>query len=192
MALCAASAKADTTYTYTGNRFTNLVDNAFYPALPIADVGDVSIQASITLASPLAPNLIQVFLNPISIKFTADGYTDTLANTSPITYPGYFNLSTNATGQIDLWNILVEGDSTKGGDAVIYFSSPGFAQAQVCPSCSYDSLFLSTNEYYYYNLNDSGSWTISTTGNSVPEPTSGTLLIAGLVGLAGLALKKSL
>ena len=36
-----------------------------------------------------------------------------------------------------------------------------------------------------------GFWT-SSTSTGVPEPTSGTLLIAGLVGLVGLALKKAL
>jgi PEP-CTERM motif len=40
------------------------------------------------------------------------------------------------------------------------------------------------------NLNMPGTWAVSS-GTSVPEPASGTLLIAGLVGLAGLALKKT-
>jgi hypothetical protein len=40
------------------------------------------------------------------------------------------------------------------------------------------------------NLDLPGTWAVSS-GTSVPEPASGTLLIAGLVGLAGLALKKT-
>jgi hypothetical protein len=75
-----------------------------------------------------------------------------------------------------------------GGDVAEFFGGPGGDQI----------VFGSPNPpngLKFFGAADSfgagGSWTASTS-TDIPEPASGTLLIAGLVGLAGLALKKSL
>ena len=71
-------------------------------------------------------------------------------------------------------------------------------ELSVCPNpharnCIFaeDTVLSSTNETDASNENQPGMWSMSTTGATVPEPASGTLLIAGLVGLA-LALKKAI
>jgi hypothetical protein len=102
---------------------------------------------------------------------------------------GPFPISTNAAGAIDGWDIelletlfdgeiAVEISTSNAGDSLITF-------AQVVPN-----LFKELGQSDTSGV--LGSWTVSTTGTNVPEPASGTLLIAGLVGLAGLALKKAL
>jgi hypothetical protein len=61
MTLCAVSAKADTTYTYTGNPFTAAMCFSFLPVC----LGS-SMDGSVTLVSPLGDNLHDVVFNPVS------------------------------------------------------------------------------------------------------------------------------
>jgi hypothetical protein len=173
MTFCAVSAKADTTYTYTGAQFA---EGAFdCPQL-------CNFTGSFTLATPLPPNAVGVAIN--TFTFSAGPYTFTSVSNGP------FGVSTNAAGVIDSWGIDMVDMLDAGGDIVEFFGGPGG-----------DQLVLGTpnppNGLKFFGAADSfgvtpgGFWTASTS-TGVPEPTSGTLLIAGLVGLAGLALKKTL
>ena len=90
------SAKADTTYTYTGPAF-----NFFYGAVCPPNC---NITGSFTLATPLAINDNMVELpTGTPFSFSSGPYTATQANvTSP---SASVQISTNAAGMIDLWDI---------------------------------------------------------------------------------------
>jgi hypothetical protein len=115
-------------------------------------------------------------------------------NSGPLTFTslsnGPFAVSPAATGAINGWGIDMV-DMLSNGEIAEIFSGPGGDQrAFGAPDGLPDNGFKFFGEAD--TLGASGIWTVSTTGTNVPEPASGTLLISGLVGLAGLALKKTL
>jgi hypothetical protein len=95
-----------------------------------------------------------------------------------------FEVSTNVSGDVDLWNIDIRGSELQFSS----FSSPTL----IGGGLSGDAISPPVPSGFLDNSGEPGTWTVSTTGTSAPEPASGTLLIAGIVGLAGLAVKKSI
>jgi hypothetical protein len=201
MVFCVASAKADTTYTYTGQRLTDVEEVGCDPTPCIITGTNFSIDGSISVASPLAPNLNDAVVNFTSFAFSSEGLTDTSADEEhllaepgggPFPLPGLFNVSTNAAGQIIKWDISLVGTdlgppflSLATGFGLFDCPNPHFCN----PIADGDSVDNGSNETRASNQGHPGTWSIST-GATVPEPASGTLLIAGLFGLA-FALKKS-
>jgi hypothetical protein len=185
MAFCAVSAKADTTYTYTGNPFQIIQCIA-----PLTDCVGSSIDGSFTLASRLGDNLNNAFVNPKSFSFEGDGLINSNLNVASGTLPK-FQFSTNAVGQIEGWSVLLYGvqHGPFGEQDVEFesFNNPSGILCRCFPLGSDDGIFESIGGLSL-NFGPPGTWAVS----GAPEPASGTLLIAGLVGLAGLALKKSL
>ena len=193
--------KADTTYTYTGNQLTNFIEGS----CPVQSDPRVcppvnycppicSMDASITFSTPLGDNLNNVFVMPEDFKFYVPGspeVTQTPANSLPLegplgNFPGAFNFSTNASGQIVNWNLFVEGDFD-----LFYYDT--YNRSAICPTCgpfADDSFFGYAGEGISSNMNNPGTWTVSTTAPAVPEPSTVTLLLAGLIALSTLALKK--
>jgi hypothetical protein len=176
MTFCAVSAKADTTYTYTGPQFNEFGAAVCPPTC--------NFSGSFTLATPLPPNAVGVGIN--TFAFSTGPYTFTSLTNGP------FGVSTNAAGVIDSWGIdMVE--MLGGGEVAEIFSGPGEDQLDFGAPDGLGDGFL---KFFFGADNQGGAttpgfWTASTS-TGVPEPASGALLIAGLVGLAGLALKKSL
>ena len=169
MTFCAVAAKADTTYTYTGAPFFEFGAAGCPPTC--------SITGSFTLATPLAPNANATIT---TFAFSTGPFTFTSLTNGP------FGVSTNAAGVIDSWSIDMTGD----GGAEISSGAPTFDDELEFGAD--DGLGDGGLKFFFgADAGGIGFWTASTS-TGVPEPTSGTLLIAGLVGLAGLALKKSL
>ena len=171
MTLCAISAKADTTYTYTG---------APYIEGAIACPPECNFTGSFTLSTPLPPNA-NVAISTFAFNSGPTMFTS-LTN-------GPFEVSTNAAEAIDNWGINMVAQIGNGEIAEI-FSGPGGDQRVFGAPDG-----LPDNGFKFFGAADtfaSGVWTVSTTGTNVQEPASGMLLIAGLAGLAGLALKKAL
>jgi hypothetical protein len=174
----AASAKADTTYTYTGpqfNDFFGLVCPAF-----------CNIAGSFTVATPLAPNENMYFLpDATPYSFTSGTFTADQTNSSL----GNIWVSTDATGAIDAW------------DVNLYALSNAFYIVSTGPNkyASIDSdqvARLEANPPSGFKVDGGagaedavGTWSVSTTG--VPEPSIMLLLGMGLVGLFGLTFRKS-
>jgi hypothetical protein len=184
MTLCAVSAQADTTYTYTGMPF-----NIVQCIPPVTDCLDASIDGSFTLALPLGDNLHGAVVNPESYSFGTESLIATNLNIAPGN-PPQFQFSTNASGQIDGWNVLVTG-SEYDGVIIESFSNPSGILCSCYPFGSEDDVAVVDFPILVLITYTPGTWSVSTTGIDVPESATGTLLIAGLVGLAGLALKKS-
>lgn len=170
---CAVSANAETTYTYTGPQFEEFGAAGCPPTC--------NITGFFRLATPLPANATVGLPFDTPFAFSAGPFTFT--NTV-----GPFAVSTNAAGVIDSWDIaagetLDDGDiaiiSTRSDERdILEFATPN-------PPNGFKGFFGADT------FSRTGFWTVSTS-TGVPESASGTLLICGLVGLAGLALKKSL
>ena len=168
MTVCA---KADTTYTYTGPAF-----NFFYGAVCPPNC---NITGSFTLATPLAINDNMVELpTGTPFSFSSGPYTATQANvTSP---SASVQISTNAAGMIDLWDIDLfdfsdEFDIFTADQGMAGASYDQFGKLEPNPPFGYKSAGGADDTGGIITF---GTWTVSTTG--VPEPAALTLLGAGL------------
>jgi hypothetical protein len=95
LAMAATSAKASTTFLYTGNSFTT--------AQSPYTTSD-AVDGSFTLGSPLQDNLILTSFVPEAFSIT-DGI-DTITNETPNVILQYLFLSTGPTGNITSWGFL--------------------------------------------------------------------------------------
>jgi hypothetical protein len=176
LAICIVPpANADTTYTYTGPQFNEFgaavcpptcnFSGSFTVPTPVPTNANVAIDPSATFAFSVAP-------------FTFTNLTD-----------GQFLVSTNAAGAIDSWSIVLV-ESIGNGEFAYIFSSPGEDQLDFAGPDGYDGglkpFFGADN---IGGPTTPGVWTASTSAG-VPEPSTFTLLIAGMIGLLSLGLRK--
>ena len=89
-----------TTYSYTGNHFTDV--SGPYTTSDF-------VTAMVTLAGPLGANMPLTEVTPTAFTFF-DG-VQTLTNTSPGLNGQLFSFATNARGEINIWNVDVFTDS---------------------------------------------------------------------------------
>jgi hypothetical protein len=183
LAMClAAPAKADSVESYTGNTYTNV-------SVPSSGYTTASfITATLTFQNPLPSNASLAYgyggigtrtaTDPLLAFSISDGsQTLNLSNGLNIF------LVTGSQGQIVSWFVGACGAPCSSALNIdTQFGLPGpFATLGADGSTpgSYGTAFA-------YNTDDPGKWT------SVPEPSSLLMLGAGILGLAGLSLKKVL
>ena len=175
MGLClfAASAQADTIYTYTGNPFT--VFSGLDVCPPVCN-----ISGSFTLASPLAANLPFGTITPTAFSFT-DG-SITITGGGP-----RFEVATNSSGDISFWEIALGSGQPFGPGVCTSLDTvrdpTGTPQDNsLSVSCSSDAFI----GIALVNANP-GRWSSSTL-----EPGTFILVGIGLLGIAGTVLRRNL
>lgn len=97
-----ATTSAAATYVYTGNNFTTIAD---WPSVAGTYTPSMFISGSMTLGSPLAPNLVNQGLAPLSFSFS-DG-RNSLSHTSNLGSQS-FSVSTNSLGEIINWSLHLQ------------------------------------------------------------------------------------
>jgi PEP-CTERM motif len=169
----APSARADETYTYTGNSFTSF--SGTDACAPVC-----SISGSFTIATALGDNFAPAFLTLESFSFTDGGFTFTPGNTAAGIQG--IKVGTNALGQINAWEIDLATASVGGIYQGIYGTiQPGFIFDQ---SYVYDQ---NTSAYLAQasNSDNPGTW-VATSSSPLPEPSSLLLLGTGLLSVVGM------
>ncbi len=189
-------AQADTIYTYTGTPFTFAE-----PASGLTTSDFISL--TMVFANPIAPNtgivgdlasntptsLVSVTPN----AFSATDGLNTLDNNSPQVSDDFF-IATDSSGNIGAWNILVSQQQVRSGvsghfdlgtDNFIVVASPGLQR--IDHSC-FERAGLSDcfDTAATTNGGPLGSWTVTTTTSSVPEPSSVALFPSGLATVLSL------
>lgn len=176
----AIPAVADTTYTYTGNGFTQLDSGTSYTS-------SSSITGSITFASPLDPDLGNqfmagfVFASPITyLSFSFSDGLQTITNATAVN--PIINIATDDQGNIIAWQIDV-GDFA--GNYEIFFNS----HTILYTASGNDG---ATFNGIYGGNSTPGTWSLVGGSQPVlaPEPSSLAFLITGVVGVAGAARKR--
>ena len=164
--LSIAAARADVTYTYTGNDFTS----ATFP-YTTSD----SVTGSITLTSALADNISSFINQPaasiVSFSFSDGQQTITNANATL----SQFDFETNSSGDITYWQLVV-GIGSVFQDSIGTSNAPGIAVV--------DQGVMDYDNDAADNFNDPGTWTTGSASTPVPEPGSLVLLGTGLAALA--------
>lgn len=152
---------ANVIYTYTGNNFTNIIDN---PSVPGSFDTSMRVSGTFELSSALPPNRsLSDFVIPLSFSF-GNGRS-IITNTSPGLSRQEFRIATDATGNITQWQLSL-------------IAQPGIAdftiqtrsdQPNTLPfdQGNYRLDVSTTNEDYAYNTSVPGSWT--TTGAPPPS-----------------------
>jgi hypothetical protein len=155
-AVISPNAHAQTTYTYTGNKFTDFVGLPPQTCLPIC-----SIDGSFTVPSPLPASTTTTATPPAFDFYISTAGSPSWTNLN--TFVVDFLITTNSIGEITSWNIALNSlTPTANMD-----TQANIPQDQ-------DVLFLDTS----ISINkDPGTWTVTTV---TPEPSSLTLWLLGI------------
>jgi PEP-CTERM motif len=157
--------RADVVYTYTGNSFNDFLNGGTCPPT-------CNVTGSFTVAEPLGPNLSLTLITPLS--FTITSGTATLTDGDPDNT--FLSVGTDASGVIDTWSWEVVGPESSPDARIL--------TQNVLRGVYDDVRFGSQPPPFVGPLaaevqDDPGTWSSSVV---VPEPGTGLLLSAGLIG----------
>lgn len=175
----APTARANVIYEYTGQLFNTFVgDSNPYTA-------NDYVHGTFTVASALAPNLVEADISGQILSFVFNDFAD---NHAPITsvFPGGFYLtpmvSTDAAGDISFWRL---GFS----DGLLTHFISSFSIDGLSADFNLDAGNASAqNGAAAWTLGTPGTWTSS--ASAVPEPSGLILLCTGIV-VVGASLRRS-
>jgi hypothetical protein len=153
-AVISPNAHAQTTYTYTGNDFTD------FAGLTCPSI--CSIDGSFTVSSPLAASTTTTATPPAFDFYISTAGSPSWTNLN--TFVVDFLITTNSIGEITSWNIGLNSLSLTGN----MFTQANIPQDQ-------DNLVVDVNQAG--NTLDPGTWTVTTV---TPEPSSLTLWLLGI------------
>jgi hypothetical protein len=178
-ALGAPTASADVIYTYTGNNFTAASPSNFTFFL------SHNVTISLTFASPLADNLSSQSLEPTSFAISNGPTTFQkgsvfLLNNVLTPTSASFNISTDAVGDINFWNISAATDFIPF--RYLIESSKNMAAAA---DATEEPLGAFTH-IFAQNFNDAGHWSVLVSvppASGVPEPGTWVMMLVGFVGV---------
>ena len=175
-ALAASASAAPVVYTYTGANFVNAHD-------PFTTAENVT--GTVTFDAPLGNNLSLTSVAVDSFSFTSGPETLTNLTANLSSSFTFFQISTDASGNITGWNIQV----ALGGGGEFLLRKNAFSQ-------NFDEAFVGANYVgdANYNPQEAFGTTATIAGTftqqaAVPEPASWALMIGGL-GLTGAAMRR--
>jgi hypothetical protein len=155
----AGGALATTTYSYTGDPFNDFRNGGACPPA-------CNVMGSLTVATPLAPDLPLTLITPISFSLSA-GLT-TLVDGDPANTS--LEVSTDASGAISTWSWVVLGPEASISARILTQNLPGLV---------FDSVHFGDNAPPFQGfagplaaevVNDPGTW------SETPEPSYPVLL----------------
>ncbi len=187
-------ARASETLNYQSLPYTVIVNTGNTSSLFPYSLGE-SITGSLTLATPLAPNLYRQAVTPSSFAF-GDGVV-AIDNLSPGADQSSFEFSTDSTGAITEWFTLASAVflTSAGGDLVLDIRLaylPGtqtfnLYDASIQILCAVQDPSCSLIGYTEAHSDENGQWTVGAVSD-VPEPGAWMLMLLGL-GAAGAGLR---
>lgn len=164
-------ARADTTYTYTGDNFTTING-------PLYTTSD-SVSGWFTTVSPLGDNLANDMINPVSFSFS-DG-VQKITNLSFNPTFTFFKVSTDSSGDLTNWKIeVVPLNNESSSIYTVNWLLPTYNAVD-------GAYYVEASDYVdsaFTSLDSVGTWTTTT---PTPEPAGLILVGTGFLGLAGLS-----
>lgn len=173
-------ARADTVYAYTGNNYQSV--KGFYDTTE-------HVSGSFEVATPLAAD--ETFSPVAYTEYSFFDGEQTLTNLNSAPYT--FSVTTDSVGNVLYWGItLVDLEVSQyliliqhidGVDPTIYASDLGFR----------DPFFRDKYDVYAsYGqvVGDAGTWTLSETTATTPEPSAMLLFVTGALGFAGVVRRR--
>ncbi len=191
-ALGPTNAGANTVYSYTGNNYTFTSDGT--PPSGAYDA-TMSVSGSFTLALPLAANLPYASIKLSILSFSFFDGRNTITNLNQDASVTSFNVTTDAAGMIDLWQIeLATPHAAIDGSMTYTIYSTNLVggveddafTGQCVTSISPDCGSLASDSAHVFTA---GTWGITTVASATPLPAAFPLFATG-VGVMSLLARR--